>query len=170
MSARLSESRPAPLRLYILFGIVLAIALLGFCLLLRADVRRVRPLDTTLWSQEEPANFVWDCTETVGSDYRTLEGYALVKGERFESVNNFAVLYHKSTNEYLRLPTVMVRRSEINQLFSDGINYECAGFYAYIPLRALEDSPEQYELCFAYGANGHKSLIHTGQYLGGEFS
>ena len=91
-----------------------------------------------------------------------------MQGERFESVDNYAVLYHSATGQYLRLPTVMVRRSEVNSLFTDGINYECAGFYAYVPLSALEDSPDQYELCFAYGANGRKALVRTGQYLGGE--
>ena len=168
MSARQDEARLASLRAYLLFGVVLAVALVAFCLLIRADLRRVRPLDASLWPEDEPAGFAWQCTETAGPDYLTLEGYALVQGERFESVDNYAVLYHSATGQYLRLPTVMVRRSEVNSLFTDGINYECAGFYAYVPLNALEDSPDQYELCFAYGANGRKALVRTGQYLGGE--
>ena len=45
MSARQDEARLASLRAYLLFGVVLAVALVAFCLLIRADLRRVRPLE-----------------------------------------------------------------------------------------------------------------------------
>lgn len=158
---------PAPLRAWLVTGLALLGAILGFALLLRADIQRPRPYAPAGSTGPAPAGLVWACTPRAEADYYTLDGYAFLPGERFEAVENYVVLYDTAGGDHLRLSTAMVRRDEATAAGGDGINYSFGGFTAFVRAAALQAPPERYEICLLYRSNTHDFLYHSGQTLAG---
>ena len=118
-------------------------------------------IDAGIYLQDEPLNFVYQ----VDTDLDSLYGYALVEGEKFESVHITAVLFDKAEDAYFSIPTSYVRDESINILFNEPLNYHHAGFSATLLPGRLPKPLSTYEVCLLYKANGHANLVHTGQYL-----
>lgn len=86
------ENAPASLRVWLATGLALLAAILGFALLIRADLQRPRPFDPAACAEAVPGDLVWSCTVTAREDYYTLDGYAFLPGERIQTVENAVVL------------------------------------------------------------------------------
>ena len=165
--AKQRENGPAPLRVWLVTGALLLAAVLGFALLLRAELQRPHAFDPAACGEPAPADLAWACTVTPQADYYTLDGYAFLPGERFEAVENYVVVYDTAGTGHLRLSTAMVTREEATAAGGDGINYSFGGFTAFVRASALQAPPERYEVCLLYRSNGHDFLYHSGQTLAG---
>lgn len=157
----MEERRPADPRLLWGFWALAAACILLFAVLLRADLRGVRPLDAALYTEAAPAGFSYRCEVAPGEGVFTFRGWAAVEGEKLETVDCRLVLYSPGEGCYYSLPTTMDPSEEAAAAAGD----PDAGFYAF----ALADRlpAGELELCFAYRSNGHNALIRTGQIVGG---
>lgn len=157
----MEERRPADPRLLWGFWALAAAGILLFAVLLRADLRGVRPLNAALYTEAPPAGFAYRCEAAQGEGVLTFRGWAAVEGEKLETVDCRLALYSPGEGRYYRLPTTMDPSEEAAAAAGD----PDAGFYAF----ALTDQlpAGELELCFAYRSNGHNALIRTGQTVGG---
>ena len=162
------REEPLPLWAYLAAGTLLVAALLGFALLLRFDLQRSKPVDISAYEEPVPDTMVWQLTQGGSETLITLDGYALLQGEKIIRMENAVVLYDTVQNDYLQLATAMVRRNELNEQFGEGYNYSCSGLSAMVHTDELQKPYSRYEICVLYGANRHCILLHTGQSLAEE--
>lgn len=149
------------------FGVLFAmgVAIAAFALLLRWDVRRPHAFDASEWTEPAPQNLSLSLQSEWNDGYATFTGLCYIAGEHFEMMDNFVLLYCRDTQEYLRLATVMAPGD--GDAYVDGLNMAYGRFYAFVSLDRLKAPVQAYEICFAYGANNHRILLHTGQQIGG---
>lgn len=156
-------------------GILLAllcgslVLVLLFAFLLRHTLRTATPLNPNQYNVYTPQNFAYRFSNTVENGAVSFSGWACVKGERFESVDTWVVLYNSETGEYLKAPTTMELNEEPLEVLGEEefINYTRGGFTGFVLLKQLKNPLQQYEVCFAYRCNGYNALVHTGQFLQG---
>lgn len=99
-----------------------------------------------------------EITETV-----MIQGWALILGEEFETVDCSVVLVGEQSKKQIKLPTMIVKRDDLTTAFSDGIDYANAGFLANISKKKLSLETEDYEIYLSYHTNGHSAFINTGE-------
>lgn len=135
---------PATLRIWLATGLALLAAILGFALLIRADLQRPRPFDPAACTEAVPKDLVWACTPRAQADYYTLDGYAFVPGEHLEAVENYIVLKNTSrggvpalSHRYGSAGRSYRRRPGRVELQLWGIHCLCARFGAGGPARAV---------------------------------
>ncbi len=149
-----------------LLGALCVLCAMGLsALLLRWDSRRPHAFDASEWTEPVPPGLSLSLQSEQNEGYATFTGLCYIAGEHFEMMNNSVVLYCQDTQEYLRIATVMAAGD--GDAYVDGLNMAYGRFYAFVSLDALEQEPQEYEICFAYGANRHRILLHTGQQIGG---
>ena len=157
---------PAKKSLLLAASAVFLAAILLFTLCLRNTMRSVTKLDAAAYTLSAPNGFEYNCVPTVGGGALTLRGWALVRGEGFQTVDCKVVLYNAADNQYLSLPTMMEIDETPTEIFNDGTYYGRGGFASVTPLKQLPAPLATYEICFAYRSNGtHNNLVHTGQML-----
>lgn len=161
-----TEFVPAKRKVVVVFLAVLVGAVLLFALLLRFTLGTACRLNPDGYTLQTPAGFQFKAEDSLRDGILFIEGWAVVEGERFESVNTRVVLYNPEAQSYLRLPTTMVERKEVLALFAKPLNYHFGGFEAQVSQNQLDKPLAQYEICFAYQPNQYHHLIHTGQFLG----
>lgn len=140
-------------------------AVVLFALVLRWDIRRPRAFDASEWAEPAPPGLSLSLESELYDGYATFTGLAYIAGEHFEMMDNFVLLRHRQTGKYLRLATTMTAGE--GDAYVDGLNMAYGRFYAFVALDALPAAPQEYEVCFAYGANNHRILLATGQGIGG---
>ncbi len=158
------NKRPGTLRaLCVLCAMGAAVA--AFALVLRWDIRRPRAFDASEWAEPAPPSLSLSIESELHDGYATFTGLAYIEGEHFQMMNNFVVLRHRATGQALRLATVMTAAE--GDAYVGGLNMAYGRFYAFVALDALPAPPQEYEICFAYGANNHHIFLPTGRQLGG---
>lgn len=158
------RDNPADPRLLWGFWLLAAAVTLAFLFCLRQDLRSVRPLDPTQYTETPPAGFLYECQAVPGRGVITFNGWAAVEGEDLATVDCRLVLYSPGQDRYYLLPTAMEQNQAAAQAAGDG-GAVYAGLYAFALTRQLPAG--DLELCFAYRNNHHNALIHTGQMTGG---
>ncbi|MBQ7859916.1 MAG: hypothetical protein IJ347_07305 [Faecalibacterium sp.] len=161
------NTRPLPLTAYLITGALMVAALLGFALLVRADVQRSRPVDATVYTEAVPAGLMWQLTEGGNEELITLDGHVLIAGEVIQWWKNHVALYDTQSGEYRQLSTTMVCREELETVANDGINQSYSGIAAMVRTEELTPPFSRYEICVLYETNHHNILVHTGQMLKG---
>ncbi len=142
---------------------VFAAMILGFALLLRTDLRKAKIIDPADYTEAISDGFQYLCEVSDLNGAAVFSGWALIKGEKFESVDTRIVLYSKTDGVYLAVPTTMSDRPDAREIINDGINYAFGGFYAFLTDKQRSYPLEDYEICIAFRSNRHNALVHTGQ-------
>lgn len=142
---------------------LLLVAVLVFAALLRATWRSARPLDPAGYEIALPENFHYTAETFLEGGAYQVRGWAVLEGERIDSINCWVVLYDAEAGEYLRLPTMAELDAAAEEALGGGMMYARGGYSALVPEGQLAKTPAAYELCFAYRNNANNLLIHTGQ-------
>jgi len=161
------RSKPLSPAVYWATGGLFAAMLLGFVLVLRADLQRSRPIEVSAYAEPVPQELVWQLTEGGSEELITLDGYVFLRGEVIQWWKNYILLYDTETGDYRRLATTMVCREEIRDFGGDGLNQSYGGIAALVKTAELERPVNRYEICILYGTNHHEILAHTGLMLKG---
>jgi hypothetical protein len=143
---------------------VFAVLILGFAMLLRTDLRRAKSVDPADYTETLTGSFKYLCEVSHTGGAAVFSGWALVEGEKFESVDTRVVLYNAEDGVYLEVPTTMSDRPDARETINDDINYAFGGFYAFLTDKQLKYPLESYEICIAFRSNRHNALVRTGQF------
>lgn len=136
---------------------------LGFAAVLVYSLRTPRALDAADYPDAVPAALRWDITRCEEADgLVTVEGWALVAGERFESVDIRPALVAGDGTGVL-LPAYLREDEAARQAAGDVVFGEYGGFTGRCAAGRL--AAGRYEVCIAYRCNGLAALVHTGQML-----
>lgn len=108
--------------------------------------------DSIIFSLEEE--------KIINSESLFLSGFVFKEGENIDFFHSYILLKEELVEDYLVLPTSMVKREDIAQQFgaSDGCNYVNSGFEASINLNELTKS-KRYEVVVLY-MNNDNLLLH----------
>ncbi len=143
---------------------VCAAICLGFVAVLIASLRAPQAVSAADYPDPVPAALRWQLSASgVSGGMVTVEGWALVEGERFESVDIRPVLWDAAGQAGWALPTYL-REDEAARAAAGKVVFgEYGGFTGRCAVRALPAG--SYEVCIAYCCNGIRTLVHTGQTL-----
>lgn len=94
-------------------------------------------------------------------DSITITGWALQRGET--ALNCDVILRGAVSGEVYQIPTQIQEREDINQVYSDGIDYKNAGFLAKVRRAKLRLDQEDYEIFLQYEQHGIQYTIPTGK-------
>jgi hypothetical protein len=97
-----------------------------------------------------------------------IDGWAIKSGEDIRTVKTFLVLKRKNSQNYYKVPTVKVNRSDITKLrraqYDDSHVYNYCGFKAIIhKQQAIRLGKGIYEILILYMNNSHRILKGTGE-------
>jgi len=152
--------------IYLFSGVL---ALLGFCLLLYLSVGGV--------SNYIPEHLSFDEEVKIHIDHivkkeclLSLSGWALVPEESIETYRIHILLQNTNNSQYLKIPTIMSKRTDVTQYFHDpyfeeNFNYDMSGWQASVKTGRLSLPLEQYEVVLLYQNNLRYIIVHTGRYL-----
>lgn len=137
-------------------GILCASVLVS--LAVAADRGRIRT-ETDAQITEDAVVYAVDSIQ-VTEDVK-IQGWAMIRGETMENVDCNVVLIGEESGEKRILPTMIIERNDLTEVFPDGISYAEAGFLANVKKDRLSLEKEDYQIWLEYLTNGHKSLVPT---------
>lgn len=157
LNVKVSHSRVVII-LGVCVGLILAFMLLQFH---GYDEVKAYTLPNSLENGEVSA-----CIDTIQYDsYLNISGWALVRGEDISTVNSYFILRNIDTNQYIQILTVEYERPELTSHFNDGKKYINAGLKGKVKQAKLHLEKNTYEVCIAYGNNGHRIFCRTGKII-----
>jgi len=115
----------------------------------------------------EDSNIVsWNIEKiTQGNHYVSISGWAFIENEPPKIFNCSILLKSTITNECIEIPTTLVKRSDLNDLFTDGTDYTHSGFFTKVNVNKINLANNDYEILIKYFNNGHQIIIDTKQPL-----
>lgn len=142
-------------RIY-LIGVLVVSILISFAV--AADRGKIR-----VWTEaritEDVVSFVIDSVQVT--ENVKIQGWALILGEEIKTVDCNVMLVGEESGEQWILPTMVVKRNDLTEAFSDGVDYSNAGFLANIQKDRLSLEKEDYQIYLEYLTNGHPYLVPT---------
>lgn len=141
------------------------VGLLVFCVLIKKDTEKTELITIDSFNENNEVEAVIE--SATHSVYIDIKGYAYIQNEPIQTVDNSIILHHIETDEYIKLPTMMIQRPDLNESKKDGYDYTYSGFYARIHRDLADLYNGTYEICLHYGNNGNNYFVRTGEMLGG---
>lgn len=89
-----------------------------------------------------------------------ISGWALKEGTDIGYANNTVLLKNLTNNEYYKVKTKFIKRSDVTAHINDGKNYDNSGFQCRVNQKQLS-AGIQYKVCFLYQTNGENILFET---------
>lgn len=98
--------------------------------------------------------------------YAYINGWCIKEGVGIATYDTSIVLWDEEENEGYVVPTMMVRRTDVRDKYSDGNDYSNCGFSATIDMSRI-DYTKIYTVYICYANNNDFVYINTGQGIGG---
>lgn len=154
-----SASTSQKTMVYLSIGGILAILL--FTAVMVVDLNRVQSFQPPEISEKHPVQWSLEPAQ-YGSHHVTLTGWALIEGEPLVKYDLDVVLQNRLSGEFLEIPTTLMINTEVDQAFSDDVDYSHSGFLAKINRNQLRLEETPYRVYLDYRSNDHQYFIDTG--------
>lgn len=139
-----------------------------FCGICFLDARKVKATDITIYTEDADLSYELE-NIVLENDILTVKGWVVQIGQEIQTFDIATALYRPEDNTLYELPTQYEQRSDITERFNDGTSYDNSGFLTKALINQFNMSEYQYELCIVFKSNDCKYLLHTGQYIGGNW-
>lgn len=139
-----------------MIGILLTSILISFAVAI--DRGRIRT-ETEALVLENDVKYVIDSV-LIAEDVK-IQGWAMVLGEEINIADCNVMLVGEESKEVLILPTMIVERADLTEVFQDGTDYTKAGFLANIAKDRLSLEKEDYRIYLEYLTNRRRDLVAT---------
>lgn len=137
-------------------GILLVSVLFSFAV--AADRGRIRT-ETEATVLENDVDYAIDSV-LITEDVK-IQGWAMVLGEVINIADCNVMLVGEESKEVFILPTMIVERADLTEVFQDGTDYTKAGFLANIAKDRLSLDKEDYRIYLEYLTNRRRDLVAT---------
>lgn len=101
----------------------------------------------------------------IDQDDLQLSGWILKEGIEQKFIERHLVLKNKSSQEFLKLATEIVRRPDLTALRNDGINYTYGGFFATVALEELDLEKNDYAVYVLDESDDDQQMVEIVQSL-----
>ena len=159
---REDQAQKLVLRLLLAGGVLILL----FCAAMLIDFNRIITVNRITLAGDSPVVWALDDPK-FGAHHVTITGWALVPLEPLLEFDTAVLLQDITGGRILQLPTTTVERKELNDLYTDGIDYSPHGFLAKASTGRLHLDTTRYRLILKYFNNDHQFYIDTGQIIGG---
>lgn len=151
---------------FLLFSSLIGIGLLLFFIVIMVvDFVSVRQLPSMAVTEDYPV--LWQLNPVdYGDHFITLTGWALIPSEPLERFSAYVVLENTASGELYQIRTMMLPTEQLNESFTDGVDYTNYGFLAKANQRVIDLSQNSYLIFLHYQHNGHDYLLNLGQSIG----
>lgn len=164
----MTNKKNANKELFILISTVLFICIILFSILQFFDYNRVYPIRIAKIDTENIVN--WKIEEVIFSeDYISLIGWALIKGDEVRSFDTSIVLKNINSYEAFEIPTVLVVRGDLNDIFTDEKDYSNNGFYSKVNRNLIDIDNNSFKIYIKYFNNHYELYVNTNMILEDNF-
>lgn len=146
-------------------GFLLVILL--FTAFMVIDLNRVQPFQPIEIATDHPVQWALDEVQ-YGSHHLTLTGWALIEGEIPVKLDLDVVLQDRLSGDFFEIPTTLMVNDELDQIFTDGVDYSHSGFLAKVNRNRLNLVNNSYRVFLDYRNNDQQYFIDTGTEIGGQ--
>jgi len=116
----------------------------------------------------EESNFEWQIDLVkVDRNYVAITGWAFVPGYEPSNMAIKVVLQNTATKESFELPSTLVIREDINDQFTDGVDYSNSGFLSRVNKHFLKLDKDSYEVFLEFINQDQVFYIETDEILTG---
>ena len=156
-----SSANKKRLALFSLIGLLL----IGiFTVAMLVDFMRIKEVEPAVISNDHPVQWQLDAI-AHGDAFITLSGWALIPGETPRQFASHVILENLQNGRRLRIPMMLMARDELNEQFSDGIDYTQSGFLAKVARRFIFSDGNSWKILLEYKNNGHAYLLDLQQVI-----
>jgi len=126
------------------------------------DYSLIRPV--TITNILEEGNAVWQIDMVrVDRNFTAITGWAFIPGQAPSDMAIKVVLQNTETKEAFELPTTLTDRDDINDQYSDDIDYSKSGFLSRVNNQFLDLEETSYNIYIKFISQGHLVFIKTDQ-------
>ncbi len=108
-------------------------------------------------------NYNIDLIDKDDLKYVNIQGWASKLGNSISIVECYVCVKDIKDNEYYRINTMKVIRTDVTDYFNDGFNYDNSGFFAKFSEKKIGQGT--YEICLLYLNDGNNILVPTGRMI-----
>ena len=155
----LTEQKMIIISMLILFSILI------FCVLIIIDFSFPHKININNIDNKNLVNWNIESIQ-IAENYITIRGWAFIPGEETTEYDISIVLNNLNSGDVIELPTQMVDLDDLNNKYSDELNYANNGFFAKINKDLIKFDKNTFAIYIKYFNNGHRLFIRTNKIIG----
>lgn len=146
---------------YILIALS-SFALVIFLAMLFLSFKITKKIDVSDYTVDNGSVLYYIDHFRVNSNSAYFEGWVFKQNEDIWTVKTYFLLHDTSSNQYIRLTSMIVNRPEVAKILTIGNKIDNCGVKSNLDMDIL-NKDHIYELCILYGNNDHKIVVKTGK-------
>lgn len=95
----------------------------------------------------------------------SVSGWAFIEGQTIHNGDSKIILRNNRTGKGYEIPTKLVERADLNDVFSHGVDYSKSGFTSTVDTWKFDLKYDPHEIVIGYFKDGNELYIPTGQYV-----
>jgi len=135
-----------------------------FCVLQILDYSLINQVNIENIDQEGKIEWEIDLIR-ADTNYVAITGWAFIPGEQPKNMSINIVLENLSTNDSYKLPTTLIVREDINDHYTDEIDYSKSGFISRVNKHFLDLDNDSYMIYIEFLDQGEVIYIETEKIL-----
>lgn len=126
---------------------------------------RVYEVDASIYTENTEVNYTIESVSWSETGVM-ISGWCLVPEEDIKYAEMHLLI--ESNGVYYQVPTMLIERKNVTDLYDDGYNYDYSGFYSLIDFQNFKiEENQDFNMYMIYNSNGREDIINLNTTLRG---